>query len=114
MNQIGAILNKKIKTPWGMGLDDKLLSGDGTQYRIAALSAEFKKVENQVNTACKELQQKKLSRESNKVFAAINKEIDQLSTLKQANPVAWLVGSMRIMEKLRDLQWRVKLEEKYQ
>lgn len=114
LNQIGAILNKKIKTPWGMGLDDKLLSGDGTQYRIAALSAEFKKVENQVNTACKELQQKKLSRESNKVFAAINKEIDQLSSLKQANPVAWLVGSMRIMEKLRDLQWRVKLEEKYQ
>lgn len=114
LKRIGAILNRSLKNPWGLGLDDKLLSGDGTTCRIVPLSQEFGKVEKACNALSGELQRKKLTPSSRKIFDGIVKERKQLESLKKSNPVAWLVGTMRLMEKFRDLQWRVRLEEKYQ
>ena len=97
-----------------MGLDDKLLSSDGSQYRIVPLAEEFGKVETACNALAGELQKKNLTAASRKIFDGIAGERKKLESLKKNNPVAWLVGTMRIMDKFRDLQWRVKLEEKYQ
>ena len=114
LTRIGAILNKKIKTPWGLGVDDQLLSSDGTQCRIVPLADEFRKVDQACNALAGELQKKNLTAASRKIYNSIAGERKKLESLKKSNPVAWLVGTMRIMEKFRDLQWRVKLEEKYQ
>ena len=114
LQQIGAILNKKIPGSWGMGVDDKLLSGDGSQFRIALIAEEFRKSEQLCKSQFAEIRGKKISASSKKILDGIALEWKKLDGLKKSNPVAWLVGTMRVMEKLRDLQWRVKLEEKYQ
>ena len=114
LQQIGAILNKKIPGSWGMGVDDKLLSGDGSQFRIALIAEEFRKSEQLCKSQFADIRGKKISASSKKILDGIALEWKKLDGLKKSNPVAWLVGTMRVMEKLRDLQWRVKLEEKYQ